>query len=112
MSWADRGVRVNVIAPGYFFSEMTDPWFEAPAFLDYVTDRTPMGRVGNPEELAGALLLLASDASSYMTGETIVVDGGWNAGTGAPGMTDGLFKVFEDAVPDGLGKRIMPGDST
>ncbi len=97
LSWAGRGVRVNVIAPGWFYSEMTNPFFAAPAFLRYVEDRTPIGRVGNPEELAGALLLLASDASSYMTGETIAVDGGWNAGTGAPGMPDDVMEFFETA---------------
>src|SRR5437868_6295174 len=73
LSWADRGLRVNVIAPGWFYSEMTNPAFEAPAFARYIQSRTPMGRIGNAPELAGALLLLASDASSYMTGETISV---------------------------------------
>ena len=112
LSWADRGVRVNVIAPGWFYSEMTNPFFESPAFLRYIQNRTPMGRVGNPEELAGALLLLASDASSYMTGETFSVDGGWNVGTGAPRMPDEVMELFETAPPDGLGRQIMPGDPT
>ena len=90
LSWADRGVRVNVIAPGWFPSEM-NPGLREPAFARYIQSRTPMGRIGNPLELAGALLLLASDASSYMTGGTISVDGGWNAGTGAPRMPDELL---------------------
>ena len=111
LSWADRGVRVNVISPGWFYSEMTNPFFESPAFLHYIQNRNPMGRVGNPEELAGALLLLASDASSYMTGETFSVDGGWNAGTGAPRMPDEVMELFETTPPDGLGRRIMPGDT-
>ena len=111
LSWADRGVRVNVIAPGWHYSEMTNPFFETPAFLRYIESRNPMGRVGNPEELAGVLLLLASDASSYMTGETISVDGGWNAGTGAPRMPDEVMELFETVPPDGLGRRIMPGDT-
>ena len=111
LSWADRGVRVNVIAPGWFYSEMTNPAFDAPVFARYIQGRTPMGRVGNPEELAGVLLLLASNASSYMTGETISVDGGWNAGTGAPRMPDEMAQFFEDAAPDGLGRRIIAGDT-
>jgi NAD(P)-dependent dehydrogenase (short-subunit alcohol dehydrogenase family) len=112
LSWADRGVRVNAIAPGNFYTEMSAPFFDDPACLRYFESRNPMGRVGNPEELAGALLLLASDASSYMTGATIPVDGGYNAGTGAPRMPDEVFQLFEDAAPDGLGRRIMPGDAT
>jgi NAD(P)-dependent dehydrogenase (short-subunit alcohol dehydrogenase family) len=109
LSWANRGVRVNTIAPGWFHSEMTNPAFSSPAFSRYIEDRIPVRRVGDPEELAGALLLLASDASSYMTGGTVSVDGGWNAGTGAPRMPDDVLQFFEDAAPDGLGRRIMPG---
>jgi NAD(P)-dependent dehydrogenase (short-subunit alcohol dehydrogenase family) len=75
--WARRGVRVNAIAPGYFPSEMTDEMFEDERSLKFLRRRTPMGRPGSPHELLGALLLLASDASSYMTGQIIVVDGGW-----------------------------------
>jgi NAD(P)-dependent dehydrogenase (short-subunit alcohol dehydrogenase family) len=112
LSWADRGVRVNVIAPGWFPSEMSAPFLETPASLRDIQNRIPMGRVGNPEELAGALLLLASDASSYLTGETFSVDGGWNVGTGAPRMPDEVMELFETAAPDGLGRRIMPGDPT
>jgi NAD(P)-dependent dehydrogenase (short-subunit alcohol dehydrogenase family) len=112
LSWADRGVRVNTIAPGWFHTEMTGPAFSSPAFSRYIEDRIPVGRVGDPQELAGALLLLASDASSYMTGGTISVDGGWNAGTGAPRMPDDVLQFFADAAPEGLGRRIMPGDGT
>jgi NAD(P)-dependent dehydrogenase (short-subunit alcohol dehydrogenase family) len=75
--WARRGVRVNAIAPGWFPSEMTDELFENQEGRKFIRKRTPMGRAGLPEELLGPLLLLASDASSYMTGQTIVVDGGW-----------------------------------
>lgn len=107
-SWADRGVRVNALAPGYFPSDMTNPFFDSPAFLDRVKKQAPMGRIGQPEELAGALLFLASDASSFVTGHTLVVDGGLTASIGTMPLTDELFSLFEAAAPDGLGKRIMP----
>lgn len=75
--WARRGVRVNAIAPGWFPSEMTGAMFEDESSMKWVRYRAPMGRPGRPEELAGALLFLASDASSYVTGQVIAVDGGW-----------------------------------
>ncbi len=107
-SWGDRGVRVNVIAPGWFPSEMTEPYFAAPAFFERIKGQSPMGRVGDPSELAGALLLLASNASSFMTGHTLVVDGGYSASIGAPPFSEEVFAEFASAVPDGLGERIMP----
>jgi len=107
-SWADRGVRVNALAPGYFPSEMTSPFFASTAFLDRVKAQAPMARIGRPEELAGALLFLASDASSFMTGQTLVVDGGFSASIGSLPLTDELLGLFEAVTPDGLGKRIMP----
>ena len=75
--WAKRGVRVNALAPGYFPSEMTAPLFEDERLQNFLRRRIPMWRTGDPEELLGPLLLLASDASSYITGHTLVVDGGW-----------------------------------
>jgi NAD(P)-dependent dehydrogenase (short-subunit alcohol dehydrogenase family) len=75
--WARRGVRVNAIAPGWFPSEMTEEMFASDQARTWIKKRCPMGRPGKVEELTGALLLLASDASSYMTGQTVVVDGGW-----------------------------------
>jgi NAD(P)-dependent dehydrogenase (short-subunit alcohol dehydrogenase family) len=74
--WARYGVRVNAIAPGFFPSEMTTD-MENEDGKRFIRRRTPMGRSGEPEELLGALLLLASDASSYMTGQILAVDGGW-----------------------------------
>lgn len=74
--WARYGVRVNGIAPGYFPSEMTADMASEDG-QRFIRRRTPMGRGGNPEELLGALLLLASDASSYMTGQILAIDGGW-----------------------------------
>lgn len=77
--WADRGVRVNALAPGYFPTEMTSAGLESADGRQFVSERTPLGRPGRIEELDGALLFLASDASSYVTGHTLVVDGGWTA---------------------------------
>lgn len=77
--WAPHGIQVNAIAPGYFPSEMTRDTFAIPEVLGEIEHRTPMGRVGRLEELKGPVLFLASDACSYVTGQTIFVDGGWTA---------------------------------
>ena len=72
---ARHKIRVNAIAPGYIATELNQDFFASPAG-EALVKRIPQRRLGRPEELDGALLLLASDASSYMTGSTIVVDGG------------------------------------
>ena len=78
MQWsARRGIRVNALAPSFFSSELTDPLLADEIGQQKVLSRTPLGRIGEPHELAGALLLLASDAGSYITGVTLPVDGGW-----------------------------------
>jgi NAD(P)-dependent dehydrogenase (short-subunit alcohol dehydrogenase family) len=79
LQWARHGVRVNTIAPGFFDSEMTEPMMAVPKYAEWVTRNTPMPRLGSPKDFSGAVLLLASDAGSYITGQTIVVDGGWTA---------------------------------
>jgi NAD(P)-dependent dehydrogenase (short-subunit alcohol dehydrogenase family) len=77
--WAPDGILVNAIGPAYFPSEMTEPFLAQPDMLREIERRTPLGRVGRPEELKGAVVFLASDASSYITGQTLYVDGGWTA---------------------------------
>jgi NAD(P)-dependent dehydrogenase (short-subunit alcohol dehydrogenase family) len=70
-------VRVNALAPGFFASEMTAPLLASDNATAKVLASTPMGRIGRLDELTGPLLLLASDAGSYITGTTLCVDGGW-----------------------------------
>jgi NAD(P)-dependent dehydrogenase (short-subunit alcohol dehydrogenase family) len=76
--WGQDGVRVNALAPGYFPTELTG-FLADPAFAQCVRDRTLLGRTPEPGELDGPLLFLATDASSYMTGQALVIDGGWTA---------------------------------
>ena len=77
--WARKGVRVNALAPGWFHSEMTAEMFADERSMGFVARDCPMGRPGDAHELDGALLFLASDASSYVTGQVLSVDGGWTA---------------------------------
>ena len=74
--WAKHGITVNTLGPGFFASEMSAKVANQ-AYEDLITNNCPMGRRGNPGELNGAMLFLASDASSYVTGQLLLVDGGW-----------------------------------
>jgi NAD(P)-dependent dehydrogenase (short-subunit alcohol dehydrogenase family) len=75
--WAKRGVRVNSVSPGYIGTEMTKAGMSQNDWYKYWLDFTPMGRVGEPREVASAVVYLASDASSYFTGSNLVMDGGY-----------------------------------
>ncbi len=77
IAWAPRGVRVNAIAPGWIRTPLTAPLVADDARSQAILDRTPLGRWGEPEDVAGAALFLASPAASFVTGATLPVDGGY-----------------------------------
>jgi NAD(P)-dependent dehydrogenase (short-subunit alcohol dehydrogenase family) len=78
LDWAPE-VRVNAIAAGIVETDLTEPVMENEALYQSLVDRTPLGRFGDPEEIAGAALFLASDMASFVTGSCVVADGGWTA---------------------------------
>jgi len=79
VEWAKYNINVNAIGPGYFATELTGPLQKNKKFDRWVKGKTPLGRWGRPEELIGAAVFLASEASSFVTGQTIYVEGGWLA---------------------------------
>lgn len=79
LQWARKGVRVNAICPGWFQTEMIEDLTSTENGSSFITSNTPMMRVGQVNEIDGAVLLLASDAGSFMTGSIVMVDGGWTA---------------------------------
>lgn len=76
---APHGIRVNTIAPTFIETPMTKPFFENAAFKDSVLSKIKLGRLGKVEDIMGAVVFLASDASGLMTGSSLVIDGGWTA---------------------------------
>jgi len=77
--WADRGIRVNGIGPGYFRTALTEAFYEEPAWEQSMLRKIPLRRFGRLEELGGAAVFLCSDAASYVTGQILFVDGGYLA---------------------------------
>jgi NAD(P)-dependent dehydrogenase (short-subunit alcohol dehydrogenase family) len=78
--WGRHGVTVNVLAPGWFRTAQNRVLYENPKWVEYIVDRIPLGRPGQPNDLDGTVIFLASDASAYVTGQIILVDGGFTTG--------------------------------
>lgn len=79
IEWASRGVRVNAIAPGLIQTDMTSYLWNSDVAAAYVKGRIPLGRIGQPRDIGGAVVLLASDAGDFIQGETLAIDGGFLA---------------------------------
>ncbi len=78
--WGPHGITVNCLAPGWFKTDQNKVMYEDPGWVSYLVERIPLGRPGRPEDLAGPVVFLASDASEYITGQTLLVDGGISTG--------------------------------
>jgi NAD(P)-dependent dehydrogenase (short-subunit alcohol dehydrogenase family) len=79
IEWAEHGIRVNVLAPGFCETSYTEKFKKNEELYNFTIDRTPMKRWGSSRDISNACIYLASDMSSYITGETISIDGGWSA---------------------------------
>ncbi|PYI45151.1 MAG: short chain dehydrogenase [Verrucomicrobia bacterium] len=79
MEYAGRGIRINALAPGLVETAMTKPWFDDPNIRSAFLANSPIGRVAQPEEMAGMVLFLCSDFASFAVGQTFVIDGGYTA---------------------------------
>lgn len=79
VEWARYGIRVNGVAPTYIRSNLTRPLMEGPELVQHLVDLTPLGRIGDPDDIVGGVLYLASRASGLVTGHTLAIDGGWLA---------------------------------
>jgi NAD(P)-dependent dehydrogenase (short-subunit alcohol dehydrogenase family) len=79
IEWADYGINVNGVAPAFIETPFTAPMFREPGFNEWVLANTPLGRIGKPGDVTGAVIFLAGEASNYITGHTLLVDGGWTA---------------------------------
>ena len=105
VEWADRGIRTNAIAPHFFDSEMTHDLLAESGMLAYLEGRTPMRRIGQADDLPGPIVFLASDASKFVNGIILALDGGLTASSG---FSPGPF-VSDEWDPDGRGHPLLPG---
>jgi 2-deoxy-D-gluconate 3-dehydrogenase len=79
LEWAQYKINVNAVGPTFIYTPLTRPMFEDKKFYDDVVSHIPLGRIGEPEDVAGAVVYLASPAADLVTGHTLLVDGGWTA---------------------------------
>ena len=80
VEWADAGIRVNAVAPGHIATEMVkEMWTREPELKEFFLSRTPMGRLGDPHDVALPVVFLASDAAAMITGQILAIDGGYTA---------------------------------
>lgn len=84
LEWGPRGVRVNAIAPGFILTDLTKKLWSQPKMQEWVMANTPVRRLGQPGDMVGTAVFLASEASSFMTGQVLFVDGGFGAGVAWP----------------------------
>ena len=84
LEWGRHGIRVNSLAPGFILTDLTRKLWSDPAMQTWNESNAPLGRLGEPEDMVGTALFLASRASSFMTGQTLYVDGGFSSGWNWP----------------------------
>jgi NAD(P)-dependent dehydrogenase (short-subunit alcohol dehydrogenase family) len=84
LEWGPQGIRVNAIAPGFILTDLTQKLWSQPTMQEWGLANTPLRRMGQTDDLVGAAVFLASDASAFMTGQTIYVDGGFSCGSPWP----------------------------
>jgi gluconate 5-dehydrogenase len=89
LEWGNAGVRVNSIAPGFILTDLTKQLWSNPTMQDWGITNTPLARLGQPDDMIGAAVFLASDAAAFMTGQVVRVDGGFSAGMNWPIPTGG-----------------------
>jgi 2-deoxy-D-gluconate 3-dehydrogenase len=79
LEWAEHGINVNAVGPTFILTPLTQSTFDDPQMRQDLLGRIPLGRVGQPEDVVGAVVFLASPAAAMVTGHTLMVDGGWTA---------------------------------
>ena len=89
VEWGPRGVRVNTLAPGFVLTDLTQKLWSDPTMQAWGETNTPLSRLGQPEDMVGTAVFLASDAAAFMTGQVVRVDGGFSAGVNWPIPTNG-----------------------